>query len=168
LQEGNQQGAKPEWAENTCYQDTNAAGSCRQSSKEGRITVITESTIEAAQTVAEATPFIPKKRYRCFHMPRRIAYDDNLKLLGHNSLKLYVFLVHRLYRRPAQETIILGEWEIAKCLAISADAIPAAREQLKELGLIDFRVRNKINAEYLITHDVSLHEAVTSLADLPK
>jgi hypothetical protein len=116
----------------------------------------------------QTQPFIPKKRYRAFTMPRKIAYDDHLTNLSHDSLRMYIYLAHKTYRRPLESSVVLFDWEAAKHLGISAEAVPLARQQLKNAKLIDFRMRSKYAVEYLIVHDVSLHESVSGFADLPK
>jgi len=124
-----------------------------------------ESRIELAHDVAE-TSFVPKPRFRVFNLPKKIMFDDRLKTLSHNALKMYVFLAYKDYRKPAQTQVSLAEWEAAKNLGIPAIDLPGARQELKDAGLIDFKRRSKYDVSYLVAKDVSLHESISIFDDL--
>jgi hypothetical protein len=129
--------------------------------------MMSESMIEAVQQVAQA-PFVPKQRFRCFTIPKRLLYDDNLANLSHSALKLYVFLSYKEHKKPSESQVSLADWAIVKHLDIPAEDVPRARQELKDAKLIDYRRRGHFATSYLLAQDVSLHESVTSFADLPK
>jgi hypothetical protein len=134
--------------------------------------MFSENLIEAAQDAAESyvaedlAPFVPRQKFRVFSLPKKLMFDDHLKTLGHDALKLYVLLAYKDYRKPADTQVSLAEWEVEKHLGIPQKNVPRARQELKDVGLIDFKRRSQYNVSYLVAKDISLHESVNSFDDL--
>jgi hypothetical protein len=97
-------------------------------------------------------------------MPRKVIFNNHLRTLSHDALKVYVFLAHKFYRH-LDSNIKLSLWELDKALGLQKGSAARARIELKDAGLIDFQVLTDQVAEYMISRDIDRWTSITTITN---
>jgi hypothetical protein len=93
------------------------------------------------------------QQFYMFPVPRRLGKKDRLKTLSGNAIRLYLFLVYRMFKGFKSEMFIT-DLALARDLKIEKDHLKAIRCELHMAELITYKVVDETRIGYTLLNDI--------------